>query len=236
MSATLKISRRELDALYSRIASDYCKSLPLEHFMESTGQSTQRAITVASLALVSEKWPEFQVFSELLILYPLTEAQLKKPTRVCPDNMVIVHDEPIRAKGSFNVPLQPKGPTLILEYVSSENKRKDYVDNKRRYEKDLKTPYYLLFEPETQKLTVFRLSGGRYVRIKPNAEERLAIPDLKLEVAILDDWVRFWFEGELLPLPGELLRERDAALAEVERLRKEVARLKGGHAGRNGAG
>jgi Uma2 family endonuclease len=231
MSTTLDITREELDALYSRIASDYCRSLPLEHFMESTDQSTQRKITIESLDLVSARWPEFQVFSELLILYPLTEADLKKPTRVCPDNMVIVHDEPINAKGSFNVPLQPAGPTLILEYVSAENKRKDYVDNRRRYANDLQVPYYLLFEPEAQKLTVFKLSGKKYVAVKPNADGRLEIPPLKLAVAIRDGWVRFWFEGELLPLPGEMLDRLDEVEAENERLKKEIARIK---ASRNG--
>ena len=224
MTATLDITEQELEALYARIASDYCSSLPLEHFMESTDQANQRKITLESLDLVTAQWPEFQVFSELLILYPLTEADLKKPTRVCPDNMVVVHDEPIKAKGSFNVPLQPAGPTLILEYVSTENKRKDYVDNRRRYANDLQVPYYLLFEPEAQKLTVFRLSGKKYVAVKPNAAGRLEIPPLKLEVAIHDGWVRFWFEGELLPLPGDLLKEN-------EELKKEIARLK---AARNG--
>ena len=169
------------------------------------------------------------MFSELLILYPLTEADLKKPTRVCPDNMVVVHDEPIVAKGSFNVPRQPAGPTLILEYVSTENKRKDYVDNRRRYANDLQVPYYLLFEPEAQKLTVFRLSGKKYVAVKPNAAGRLEIPPLKLEVAIRDSWVRFWFEGELLPLPGEWVKERDEVRAENEELKKEIARLKAAH-------
>ena len=114
MTATLDITEQELEKLYARLASEYCSSLPLEHFMESTDQAKQREITLESLALVRAQWPEFQVFSELLILYPLTDADLKKPTRVCPDNMVIVHDEPIVAKGSFNVPLQPAGPTLIL--------------------------------------------------------------------------------------------------------------------------
>lgn len=232
MTATLDITEQELDRLYARIASDYCRSLPLEHFMESTDQSKQREITLESLALVRAKWPEFQVFNELLILYPLTDADLKKPTRVCPDNMVIVHDEPIQAKGSFNVPLQPVGPTLILEYVSSENKRKDYIDNRRRYADDLQVPFYLLFEPEARKLTVFKLSGKRYVAVKPNAAGRLAVPPLKLEVAIRDGWVRFWFEGELLPLPGEWIKERDAIQSENEELKKEIARLK---AARNGA-
>ena len=232
MTATLDITEQELETLYERLANEYCRSLPLEHFMESTDQAKQREITLESLALVRAQWPEFQVFSELLILYPLTDADLKKPTRVCPDNMVVVHDEPIKAKGSFNVPLQPAGPTLILEYVSTENPRKDYVDNRRRYANDLQVPYYLLFEPEAQKLTVFRLTGKKYVAVKPNRAERLEILPLKLEVAILDGWVRFWFEGELLPLPGEWVKERNAIQAENEELKKEIERLK---AARNGA-
>ena len=243
--STLQMSRRALDKLYSRLAFQHSASLTWEQTMESTDQSKQREITLESLAIVRAKWPEFQVFNELLILYPYHEANLKRPARVCPDNMVIVHHKPIKAKGSFNVPLQPALPTLILEYVSTENDRKDYVDNRRRYASDLQVPFYLLFEPEAQKLTVFRLSGKKYVAVKPNAAGRLEIPPLKLEVAILDGWVRFWFEGELLPLPDELVRILDAATvraeaatvraetaeAENERLKKEIAKLK---AARNG--
>jgi Uma2 family endonuclease len=228
MATTLDISRAELEELYERLANEYCRSLPLEHFMESQDQSKQREITLESLALVTAQWPEFQVFNELLILYPLSEKDLKKPTRVCPDNMVVVHDEPIVAKGSFNVPLQPVGPTLILEYVSSENKRKDYIDNRRRYADDLQVPYYLLFKPEEQKLTVFRLSCKKYVAVKSNASGRLEIPPLRLEVAIHDRWVRFWYEGKLLPLPGDLMMERDAIKAENEKLKQEIERLKAG--------
>ena len=249
MTPTIDVTREELLRIYDRAAEDYCRSLPLEHFMESTYQSTQRKITLESLDLVSAVWPEFQVFSELLILYPLTEADLKKPTRVCPDNMVIVHDERIDAVGSFNVPLQPVGPTLILEYVSQGNQRKDYIDNRVRYANDLKVPFYLLFEPEPQKLTVLQLKGTKYVTVKPNSDGRLAIPPLELEVALLDSWVRFWFRGELLPLPGDLLFQRDAArlqadeertarlAMEVEnaRLREELARLKSPRSGQNGS-
>ena len=50
-------------------------------------------------------------------------------------------------------------------------------------------------------------------------------------MAILDGWVRFWFEGELLPLPGEWVKERNAIQAENEELKKEIERLK---AARNG--
>ena len=77
--------------------------------------------------------------------------------------------------------------------------------------------------------------------MKPNKAGRLAVPELETEAAILDGWVRFWFHGELVPLPGDLVRERNAernarnaaerraAAAEAEnvRLREELARLKG---------
>jgi hypothetical protein len=53
--------------------------------------------------------------------------------------------------------------------------------------------------------------------------------------------VRYWFRGELVPLPGDLLKERDAARqqldeanrareaaeAELAKLREELAKAKG---------
>jgi hypothetical protein len=84
----------------------------------------------------------------------------------------------------------------------------------------------LLFEPEPQKLTLFHLAEKKYVAVKKNEADRLAIPELKLEVAILDKWVRFWFKGELLPLPGDLLKERDAERAGRIEAEAESARLR----------
>ena len=222
MSPTVALDSARLYELYERDADEYCRSLPLEHFMESTTQSTQRKITVSSLDLVSRMWPEFQVFSELLIQYVLPGEDLKRPIRVVPDNMVFVHSEPIQARGSYMLPLQTIVPTLVLEYVSKDSNRKDYFDNRLKYEVDLHVPNYLVFHPEKQNLTLFRMDEERYETVKPNFNKRLAIPDLDLEVAILDRWVRYWFRGELLPLPGDLLDSRNAE--RVARKAEEKAR------------
>jgi hypothetical protein len=122
----------------------------------------------------------------------------------------------------------------VLEYVSKYSERKDYEENHKRYERELKVPYYLVFYPDNEELTVFRLTGRKYATVKPNAAGRLPIPELDLEVGLLDGWVRFWFRSELLPLPGDLLKERDAertarlaAEAELARLREELARATG---------
>ena len=217
MPATVELDPVLTKLIYEQDAERYLRSLPMEHFMESTTQSTQRKITVESLDLVTAVWPEFQVFSELLIQYPVPGEDPHKPARVVPDNMVVLHSEPIDADGSFMLVLQPVGPFLVLEYVSKHTRRKDYIDNRTRYERDLKVPYYLLYYPEAQDLKVFHLVNDRYSELAPNENDRLAIPELELEVAILDGWVRFWFREELLPLPGEWKetfdRERDARAA-----------------------
>jgi Uma2 family endonuclease len=233
-------SLAESEARYAEAARAYLAALPLEHFMEATPQATQREITLESLALVKPRRSDVHVFNELLVQYQRPGEE--KPGQVVPDNMVVVHDGPISAVGSYNVPNQPAGPFLVLEYVSKGSQRKDYEDNFERYERDLKARYYLLFYPDTQDLTLYRHDGTRYVSVKPNERGRLAIPELELEIALLDGWARFWFRGELLALPADLQRELDDTrqrLAEAERraeeaeqenarLRAELERLRGG--------
>lgn len=238
--STAAIPDARLKLIYANAEQRYLRSLPPEHFMEATPQATQRKITLESFDLIHAVRPEVQVFNELLVQYPRGGDE-HHPGQVVPDNMVVVHPEPIQAVGSFSLPLQPVGPFMTLEYVSKSSVRKDYEINLEKYERDLRVPYYLLFYPDNQEFTLFRLAGGRYVTATPNAVGRLEVPELELEAALLDGWVRFWFRGELLPLPGELLKQLTAAKREVEaerqarltaeaevaRLREELARARG---------
>ena len=194
---------------YADAAEAYLRSLPPEHFMEATPQATQREITVESLALVKARRPEVHYFNELLVQYP--HGRGKRIRQVVPDNMVVVHPQPIEAVGSYDVPFQPVGPFWVLEYVSKGSRRKDYEDNFRKYERELKVPYYLLFYPDALEVTLFRHTGRRYAAVTVNAAGRLAIPELDLEAALLDGWVRFWLRGELLPLPADLQRQLEEA-------------------------
>jgi Uma2 family endonuclease len=216
-----EVPRDLLEISYYQAAQDYQRSLPPEHYMESTPHAAQREITLESLALVKARRSDVHVFNELLVQYPPMRG--KRLGQVCPDNMVVIHPEPIDAEGSYDVPLQPARPFWMLEYVSKGTKRKDYVDNMRRYERDLKVPYYLLFDPRKQKLTLYRHNGKRYVAVKPNDEGRLAVPELDLEMAILDEWVRFWYKGEMLPLPAELLQALDETRRELATMTRRAA-------------
>ena len=212
--------RKLVEVRYEAAAQEYLRNLPPEHFMEAIGQSTQRKITVESLDLVSARRPDFHVFSELLVQWERPGE--RRPGQVCPDNMVVLSKKPIRASSSYNLPLEPARPFWMLEYVSKNNKRKDYDDNFDKYEKELKVPYYLMFYPDDEELTLYHLEVQRYGAVLPNKQGRFPIKKLSIEVALLDGWVRFWYRGKLLPLPGDLQIALDRAQSELEEAQRQT--------------
>jgi Uma2 family endonuclease len=226
-----KVAERPLTAAqYERAAARYLRSLPMEHFMEGIAQATQKKIILESLDILKLRVPDLQVFSELLIQYRRPGG--KKTRRVVPDNMVRLHDEPPVTELSFNLELESVGPLWTLEWVSRD-KDKDYRRSFRIYEKDLKVPYCLMFDPDTMDLRVLRHTGAKYEPIAVNDRGRQEIPELGLEIGLLDGWVRLWHNGELLKLPGDLQQDNDRLAQDNDRLAQdndrlaaEVARLK----------
>ena len=216
------LPRALLDIEYEEAAQEYLRSLPLEHFVEATAQATQRKITLESFDLVHAVRPEVQVFNELLVQYELRgkARQSRKKGQIVPDNMVVICDQPIKASSSFNLPLQPVGPFWVFEYVSKSNKRKDYVKSFAIYEKALKVPFHLIYYPDNEELSLYRHNGKRYVSVHPDDQERFAVPDMEIELGLVDGWVRFWFRGKLLPLPAEMQRELEEAKRETGEARK----------------
>ena len=220
------LERDRLKVLYEWAEQRYLESLPLEHFMEATPHATQRKITLESFDLIRVSRPDIQCFNELLVQYPRPGQTPDKPGQVVPDNMVVVHSEPIDALGNFGTPFQPVGPLLVLEYVSKNSKQKDYHDNFIKYEQELHVPYYLLFDQDADDVTLFRLTRGKYLSVKPNEQGRFAIPELELEAALHEGWMRFWFRGKLLPLPGDLLVELNAIRKSLTSTKKELTSTK----------
>ena len=217
-------SRIDLEEYLDAQAEKYLRSLPPEHFMEATPQATQRKITVCSLELVHGRRPDIQTFNELLVMYPFGVRQSTK--KVVPDNMVVVHSDPIEAVGHFSLQVQPTKPYWVLEYVSKGSERKDYVKNMRKYERHLKVPYYLIFYPDNQELTLFRHTGTRYDSVLPDEDGLHAIPELEMAVSLVEGWARFWFRGEMLPLPADLQRDLDETRRQLEQSRRETRKEK----------
>jgi Uma2 family endonuclease len=213
-----------LEVEYAEYAREYLRKLPLEHFMEAKPQAVQREITLASLALVKTRRPDVHVYNEMLVQYP--RSRRRRPGQVVPDNMVVIHAGTLDADESYDVPLQPARPFWVLEYVSRRSKGKDYKDSFHKYERELKVPYCLFFRPEKQELRLHHHEGRRYVRLKANSQGRYEVAELELEVGLLGGWVRFWYQGQLLPLPAELQARLDEAERRAEREKERAEQEK----------
>jgi len=213
MSTTVELDPGRTQLIYEWDATKYCKSLTLENLMESNFQATQRKITVDSFDLIGRERPDVHCYSEMLIQYPRLGESPDRPARVVPDNMVVMSTQPLNVSGSYMLPVHKVIPTLVLEYVSKSNPRKDYEENHWKYEVELKVSYYLVFHPETKDLRVFHLESDGYTLLSQNARGRIEIPELEVELAVHDDWVRFWFRGTLMALPRDLADRAESAEA-----------------------
>lgn len=196
----------ELEAYYFDAAKAYAETLCRYRLAKWVSQSRQQVMTVQSFAHLRAMRPDVQMYSELLVQDPVG-GDVREIGRVVPDCMVVLQHETPTHMLSFDYPFQNERPTMVFEFICPANPRKDYDDNFRRYERDLGVPYYPRSEPETATLTLFRLGPGRkYERAAPNGAGRFEVPELDLEAAVVDGWVRYWYRGKQLLLPAELKR------------------------------
>src|SRR5262249_47188305 len=64
--------------------------------------------------------------------------------------------------------------------------------------------------------------NDKYVSVKPNEQGHYPIPELDLELALVDGWIRFWHQGQLLPLPDQLKEALDEAIQRAKQAEKRA--------------
>jgi Uma2 family endonuclease len=170
--------------------------------------------------------PLFYVSGNLLVFY--VEGDRRK--HVAPD-VFAVRGVP-KDKGSprqyYLIWEEGNGPEVVIELTSRSTAKEDLEHKFRLYRDVLKVLEYFLFDPNAEYLKPplqgYRLSRGRYVRIKP-VKSRLPSGVLGLHLERNGRELRLHnpATGEWLPTPREV---RQQAQAEVERLRRELKALK----------
>ena len=105
-------------------------------------------------------------------------------------------------------------PDVIVELLSDTTKSKDRGEKKQIYAQVFRTPEYFLFDPYSFAFEGFRLEGGEYERITPDAQGRLACDQLGILFGVQDGELRmFERAGALITKPEEQV---EAALDRVE--------------------
>ena len=117
-----------------------------------------------------------------------------------------------------------RAPDVVIELTSRSTRDED-LGSKRWIYAELGVSEYFIFDPLGDYLTPplrgYRLVGDEYIRMEGDGT-RLMSQSLGLELRIVDSWLRLFDPeaGRFLPTPAELADE-------VERLRAELAQLKG---------
>jgi hypothetical protein len=123
-------------------------------------------------------------------------------------------------------------PDLIVELLSPSTMRKDRTIKKDFYARQFRTPEYYLYRMETETLEAFRLAGGEYQPVLPNAAGRFWSEEMGLEIGLwkgrIEDedahWIRLFDRGGRMITTKDEVAEAEHQRAEEERQRAEAER------------
>lgn len=151
------------------------------------------------------------------------------PTKVVAPDSFVVKGVPKRNRRIYQVWKEGQAPDVVFEITSRSTRREDLQSKKKLYE-SLGVEEYFIFDPLEEyldpQLMGFRLEGWGYRSVE---QDPLVSRVLGLELQVEGELLRLVDPetGEKLLTPLEVQEARRQAEAEVERLRAEVARLRG---------
>jgi Uma2 family endonuclease len=168
----------------------------------------------------------------------------KKLVIKAPDWLLVPNAQPLpegSIRKSYTPILQGDPVAIVMEFLSDEDGnelslRRTYPYGKLYfYERILKVPTYVTFDPYESLLEVRQIqSNRRYALLEPDEQNRYWIPELDLFLGVWQgerlaqtaDWLRWWDrEGNLLLWHAEQSQqERDRAEQERQRADKERER------------
>jgi Uma2 family endonuclease len=190
--------------------------------MENIRHLMQMLALIATLRWLWRERTDYFVGGNLSVFF--SEEQAKTRDFRGPDFMVALGVDGSKDRRSWVVWEEGgKYPNVIVELLSDSTRKNDRGIKKEIYQNVFRLPEYFLFDPETAALEGYRLIGGRYQSIAPEANGLLACEQLDLCFGVRDGELRFFHpDGSLVQKP-----EEDAELAlrraEAERLRAESA-------------
>ncbi|MCZ7572977.1 MAG: Uma2 family endonuclease [Ardenticatenaceae bacterium] len=205
---------------------------------ESDWQRKVLTYAVEALDLSFRHQPEVYVSGNLLVYY-----QKGNPKAVVAPDVFVVFGVPKGARRSYMLWREGKGPDVVIEITSASTRSEDQ-QSKRALYAALGVAEYLLVDPTGDYLVPrvqgYRLVDQGYVPLRtetaPDGTLWLHSPRLGLDLQLIGDELRFFDPRSRRQLPSlaeaqaqaeQEAAARRAAEAELERLRAELARMRG---------
>lgn len=242
-----------LSVTWERLPDDYKLE---EEPVENTGQPLIAGALREPLELIGYIKPEMLIASNLGICATINgELVIKAPDwfyvpRVQPltqrsDSVKRSYSEERASallltadRKSYTPNLEGDNPSIVMEFLSDTESGEYSVKRSYPpgqwffYEQVLKVPTYVIFEPDTGLLEVYRLQEQRYDLELPDPEGRHWFAEMGLFLGVWRGekegrtgyWLRWWDEGENLVLWGVERLEQERQQVEQERQRAEQER------------
>ncbi len=205
-----------------------------EEPVENTGQPLIAGALREILELMGYIKPEMLIASNFGLCATVnSELVIKAPDWVYVPSVLPI--EPGKDRKSYTPQLEGDIPSVVMEFLSETDGgeysvKRTYPPGKWFfYEQILQVPTYVIFDPATGLLEVYRLQAGRYELELPDAEGRHWMADMGLFLGVWRGekeertgyWLRWWDEEGNLLLWGVERLEQERLRAEQERLRAD---------------
>lgn len=207
--------------------------------METSFHHAQGNLLIDSLVFAWNDRQDFYVAGNMFVYF--SEHQIKRNDFRGPDVFVVLGTERKPRKSWVTWEEGGKRPDVVIEVISESTESVDRGDKMRLYAAVWRTPYYFIFDPETDRLDGYRLDVDRQAYAPAAVDARgdfnVALMNLKLGLRQSEyrDWHRSfvrWIDmgGNPLPMPHEIAQaarssESDALVrAEAEQQRAEAER------------
>jgi Uma2 family endonuclease len=171
--------------------------------------------------------PQLYVAGNMLLYY-----EEGNPAACVAPDVFIVQGVAKHERRTYRLWEEGRSPTVVFE-ITSRGSRLEDLGTKRVVYAMLGVQEYFLYDPLGEylrpSLQGYRLQEGEYQRISSEGEGRLTSQALGLELRLEEGRLRLVnaVTGERLLTPAEAQAARRTAAAELERLRAELARLRG---------
>ncbi|MCL1472868.1 Uma2 family endonuclease [Argonema antarcticum] len=205
--------------------------------VENTGQPLIAGALREILELMGYIKPEMLIASNFGLCATVNgDLVIKAPDWVYVPSVLPL--EPAGDRKSYTPQLEGEIPSVVMEFLSETDGgeysvKRTYPPGKWFfYEHILQVPAYVIFDPDSGLLEVYRLKAGRYELELPDPEGRHWMADMGLFLGVWRGekeertgyWLRWWDEGGNLLLWGVERLEQERQRAEQERQRAEQER------------
>jgi Uma2 family endonuclease len=171
--------------------------------------------------------PQMYVAGNMLLYY-----EEGNPAACVAPDVFVVHGVAKGERRTYRLWEEGQAPVVVFEITSRRSRLED-LGTKRAIYAMLGVREYFLYDPLGEYLRPplhgYRLQEGEYQRISPGGEGGFTSQTLGLELQLVDGRLRLVNPAtdERLLTPAEALVARRVAETELERLRAELARLRG---------